>query len=154
MSTPVLWVEDDADDVILIGRAIRKAGLDQPSLVRDGCEAVAYLSGSGKYADRVAYPLPTLILLDLKLPKMSGFEVLAWIRARSEVPRVPVVMFTSSREACDIDRAYHVGANAYLLKSVDHEDLVEALRRVRAFWLELNMNPTPPVALSSAVSSD
>ena len=150
MNGPVLWVEDDADDVFLIGHAIRKAGLDQPSLVRDGGEAVDYLSGSGKYADRGAYPFPTLILLDLKIPKMSGFEVLSWIRQRSEVRRVPVVMFTSSREACDVDRAYDLGANAYLLKSVDHDDLVEALRRVRAFWLDLNVHPTSPVAMSRA----
>lgn len=149
MNPPVLWVEDDADDVFLIGRAIQKAGLDQPFLVRDGGEAVAYLSGSGKHADRIAYPLPSLILLDLKLPKMSGFEVLSWIRERSEIRRVPVVMFTSSKEASDIDRAYSLGANAYLLKSVDHDDLVEALRRVRAFWLELNLNPTPPDSISS-----
>jgi len=154
MNVPVLWVEDDADDVLLIGRAIRKAGLDQPSLVRDGAEAVAYLSGSEKYADRVAYPLPALILLDLKLPRMSGFEVLSWIRQRSEIRRLPVVMFTSSREACDIDRAYGLGANAYLLKSVDHDDLVEALRRVRAFWLELNLNPTPHIPESAGSMSD
>jgi CheY-like chemotaxis protein len=146
VNTSVLWVEDDADDVFLIGRAIRKAGLCQPTLVRDGGEAVAYLSGSGPYADRSVYPLPKLILLDLKLPKMSGFEVLSWIRERSQVRRLPVVMFTSSNEACDIDRAYGLGANAYLTKSVDHQHLVEALRCVRAFWLDLNLNPTPRVA--------
>src|SRR6185436_11152458 len=145
MSNTVLWVEDDADDVLLIGRALRKAGLDQPALARDGREAVAYLSGDGKYADRAAHPFPSLILLDLKLPKMSGFEVLRWIRERPEVCRVPVVMFTSSRERADIDRAYDLGANGYLIKSVDHDDLVEALKRVRKFWLDLNINPARPV---------
>jgi len=144
MSNTVLWVEDDADDVLLIGRAIRKAGLDQPALARDGREAVAYLSGSGEFADREAHPFPSLILLDLKLPKMSGFEVLQWIRERPELRRIPVVMFTSSKEKADVDRAYDLGANAYLLKSVDHEDLVQALTRVREFWLDLNVNPTRP----------
>src|SRR5688572_30658149 len=101
MSHTMLWVEDDADDVLLIGRAIRKAGLAAPFLVGDGREAVEYLSGSGKYADRLAHPFPSIILLDLKLPKMSGFEVLNWIRKRPELCRIPVIMFTSSRERAD-----------------------------------------------------
>jgi CheY-like chemotaxis protein len=145
MSHAVLWVEDDADDVLLIGRAIRKAGLPHPSLVRDGKEAVEYLSGSGKYGDRLANPFPSIILLDLKLPKMSGFEVLQWIRERPELCRIPVIMFTSSREMRDVDRAYSLGANAYLLKSVDHRNLVEALIRLHAFWMELNLHPWLPV---------
>ena len=145
MSHTMLWVEDDADDVLLIGRAIRKAGLPVPAVVRDGKEAVEYLSGSGKYADRAAHPFPSIILLDLKLPRMSGFEVLAWIRERTELCRIPVIMFTSSQERMDVDRAYALGANAYLVKSVDHEDLVEALKRVQAFWLDLNLPPSLPV---------
>jgi CheY-like chemotaxis protein len=144
MSGKILWVEDDPDDVLLIGRAIRKSGLDQPVLVRDGREALAYLSGSGPYADRSLHPFPTLVLLDVKLPKMSGFEMLQWIREHEVTSRVPVLMFTSSKERADVDRAYRLGANAYLLKSVDHEQLVESLRRVRAFWLELNLNPSVP----------
>jgi len=149
----VLWVEDDADDILLIGRAIRKAGLGPPSVVRDGAEALAYLSGAGPYGDRSSHPFPKLVLLDLKLPKMSGFEVLQWIRNHEEISRVPVVMFTSSKETTDIDRAYGLGANAYLLKSVDHEHLVEALKRVRAFWLDLNLNPSGPVREISATAS-
>ncbi len=144
MISPVLWVEDDANDAFLIGRAIRKAGLEQPNLVTDGAEAVAYLSGTGIYADRDLYPFPSLVLLDLKLPKMSGFEVLQWIRKHPASRRLPVIIFTSSNTAMDIDRAYDLGANAYLLKSVDHTDLVEALRRLRAFWLELNLHPSIP----------
>ena len=144
MNARILWVEDDPDDVLLIGRAIRKAGLEQPALARDGREAVAYLSGEGLYADRNLRPFPSLVLLDLKLPKMSGFEVLQWIREHEETSRIPVVMFTSSQERSDIDRAYDLGANAYLLKSVDHDHLVESLQRLRAFWLELNLNPGVP----------
>lgn len=154
MNATILWVEDDPDDVLLIGRAIRKAGLDQPALARDGQEAVEYLSGSGKFSDRTAYPFPSLILLDLKLPKKSGFEVLQWLRARQETCRIPVVMFTSSRERVDVDRAYELGANAYLLKSVDHEDLVEALKRVQNFWLALNLNPSIPTPQEAAPASE
>jgi CheY-like chemotaxis protein len=155
MSRSVLWVEDDTDDAYLIGRAITKAGLDQPKLVTDGGEAVAYLSGNGKFADRSTYPFPSLILLDLKLPKMSGFEVLEWLRKQPELRRIPVVIFTSSNAISDIDRAYDLGANAYLLKSVSHQDLVEGLKRVSAFWLDLNLNPSVPsreVALSAGAS--
>ncbi|HLY76215.1 MAG TPA: response regulator [Planctomycetota bacterium] len=144
----ILWVEDDADDVLLITRAIQKAGLAQPALARDGREAVDYLSGSGKYADRNAFPFPSIILLDLKLPKMSGFEVLQWIRQHPNFCRIPVIMFTSSRERIDVDRAYKLGANAYLLKSVDHRDLVEALKRLRAFWMDLALHPTLSVQAS------
>jgi CheY-like chemotaxis protein len=145
MTAKILWVEDDLDDVHLIGRAIRRAGIEPPALARDGREALAYLSGSGPYADRSMHPFPTLVLLDLKLPKMSGFEVLQWIREHEETSRIPVVMFTSSKERADIDRAYSLGANAYLLKSVGHEQLLEALKQVRAFWLDLNLNPSVPV---------
>jgi CheY-like chemotaxis protein len=145
MSQTILWVEDDRDDAFLIGRAIRKAGLDQPNLVTDGREAVEYLSGTGPYGDRDAHPWPSLILLDLKLPKMSGFEVLQWVRINPACRRIPVIMFTSSREKVDVDRAYELGANAYLLKSVDHEDLVEALKVLRAFWMNLNLSPTLPI---------
>jgi len=146
----ILWVEDDADDVFLIGRAIRKAGLAPPALVRDGTEAVEYLSGAGKYADRKAFPFPSIVLLDLKLPRMSGFEVLRWIREQPEIGRLPVLMFTSSKERSDVDRAYFLGANAYLIKSVDHDDLVETLKRVRAFWLDLTLHPTPALPMIAA----
>lgn len=144
MSLTILWVEDDADDVLLITRAIQKIGFVQPALARDGKEAVDYLSGEGKYADRDAYPFPSIILLDLKLPKMSGFEVLQWIRERPDLCRIPVLMFTSSRERIDVDRAYELGANAYLVKSVDHSDLMETLKKFRAFWMDLVLHPTVP----------
>lgn len=146
----ILWVEDDPDDVLLIGRAIRKAGLDQPALARDGREALEYLSGSGIYGDRATYPFPSLVLLDLKLPRMSGFEVLQWIRANPDIRRIPVIMFTSSKEQVDVDRAYALGANAYLLKSVDHDDLVQALKLVRGFWLNLSLHPAVPALRSVA----
>ena len=141
MTSSVLWVEDDANDAYLIGRAIQKAGLKPPNIVTDGLEAVAYLSGAGIYADRAVHPFPCLLLLDIKLPKMSGFEILQWIRQQPGLRRLPVIMFTSSKSTADIDRAYDLGANAYLLKPVDHVDLVEAVGRLRAFWVDLNVQP-------------
>jgi CheY-like chemotaxis protein len=152
MSHPVLWVEDDADNILLIGRAMGKAGLGRPAIARDGREAVDYLSGAERFANRDAYPFPTFILMDLKLPKMTGLEVLQWIRAQPGIRRVPVIMFTSSQERSDIDRAYALGANAYLSKSVDHVRLVETLKSVRAFWMDLNLNPSTPVHESATTA--
>src|SRR5436190_5340755 len=105
MTGVLLWVEDDQNDILLVGRAMEKMGIDPPMVVRDGQEAIHYLSGQGKFADRGCHPLPWLILLDLKLPKRSGLEVLQWLRAQPELRRIPVIIFTSSKETSDINRA-------------------------------------------------
>ena len=133
---PILMIEDSEDDQILIRRAFRRAQLATPLLaVGDGDEAVAYLSGLGRYADRQAYPLPALALLDLKLPRRSGLEVLAWMRAQPSLKRIPVVVLTSSGESADIDRAYELGANTYLTKPVSFDGLREMIGRLGAYWL-------------------
>lgn len=140
---PILLVEDNPDDVLLIRRASRKANLLNPLyVVEDGEQAIAYLSGQGIYADRNRYPLPVLILLDLKLPRKSGFEVLAWLKTHPQLRRIPVVVLTSSRESPDIVRAYDLGANSYLVKPVGFEDLVEMVRTLKLYWLILNELPT------------
>jgi CheY-like chemotaxis protein len=141
-AAPILLVEDSDDDQILMRRAFTQANLANPIHgVSDGDEAVAYLSGEGKYADRETYPLPILILLDLKLPKRSGDEVLQWLRAQPGLKRVPVAILTSSNEAVDINRAYDLGANAYLVKPVGFESLVELVKSLNLFWLILNEGP-------------
>jgi len=141
-SMSVLLVEDNPDDVALIQRAFRKANIANPlRVVTDGEEAVAYLAGRGEYADRARHPLPVLVLLDLKLPKRSGHEVLAWLRSQEGLRRLPVAVLTSSREAADVNRAYDLGANAYLQKPVGFEALHELVRTLNLFWLILNEKP-------------
>ena len=142
-ASPILLVEDSPDDALLIQRAFRKANLANPvQLVRDGEEAVAYLSGNAPYEDRTRFPLPVFMLLDLKLPRRSGLEVLAWVRQESVmVKRLPVVVLTSSRESVDVNRAYDLGVNSYLTKPVGFEALLEMVKNVNLYWLVLNENP-------------
>ena len=144
-ASPILLVEDSPDDALLIQRAFRKANLANPvQLVRDGEEAVAYLSGAAPYDDRGQFPLPVFMLLDLKLPRRSGLEVLAWLRQESAVRRLPVVVLTSSREAVDVNRAYDLGVNSYLTKPVGFEALIEMVKNVNLYWLVLNESPDLP----------
>jgi CheY-like chemotaxis protein len=144
---PILLVEDSPDDALLIQRAFRKANLANPvQLVRDGEEAVAYLSGVEPYEDRTRFPLPVFMLLDLKLPRRTGLEVLAWLRQESDVKRLPVVVLTSSRESVDVNRAYDLGVNSYLTKPVGFEALLEMVKNVNLYWLVLNEHPELPRA--------
>ncbi len=138
----ILLVEDEPGDVLLIRRACRRANLSSPlQVVGDGEAAVAYLAGQGAYADRQQYPLPALVLLDLKLPRKSGLEVLAWLRAQPALKRLPVVVLTSSRERGDVDRAYELGANSYLVKPVGFDTLQEMIQTLGLYWLVLNERP-------------
>jgi CheY-like chemotaxis protein len=124
----ILLVEDDPNDVLLIQRAFRKARLGNPiHVVRDGEEAIEYLSGVGAYSDERSHPLPELMLLDMHLPKKSGVEVLAWLRGVEILKRLPVVVLTASREQEDINRAFDSGANAYLVKPGTFDDLLESI---------------------------
>ncbi len=136
-------VEDDADQVLFLGRAFAKAApAKTPALnvCRDGEEAIAYLSGDAEYADRSTYPIPSLVLLDLKLPRKSGMDVLAWIRRDPRVGSLPVIVFSSSSEPRDLQRAYALGVNSYLVKPLDLDGLVTLARGIVAFW-ELNLLP-------------
>jgi CheY-like chemotaxis protein len=139
---PILLVEDDPDDALLAERAFRRTNVANPlRVVADGDEAVAYLAGEGRFADREANPLPVLVLLDLKLPRRSGFEVLEWLRAEPGLERLPVVVLTSSRETTDIDRAYELGANSYVVKPVDFASLMEIAHVLHIYWLIVNEPP-------------
>ena len=139
---PILLVEDDPDDVLLIRRAMRQARLANPvSVVGDGEAAVAYLEGRGPYADRAAHPLPALVLLDLKLPRLSGFEVLSWLRAQPGLRRLPVVVLTSSDQPVDVNRAYELGANTYMVKPGSLDRLIEIVKSVDVYWCLLSTHP-------------
>ncbi|OLC01866.1 MAG: two-component system response regulator [Gemmatimonadetes bacterium 13_1_40CM_4_69_8] len=138
----ILLVEDNPDDVLLIRRAFQKAGIGNPIVALEhGDEALAYLDGRDRYGDRQRYPLPTLMLLDLKLPRRSGLEVLAWVRQHSGLKRLPIVVLSSSRNEVDINRAYDLGANSYLVKPVAFDDLLRLVRSLEGYWLMLNVKP-------------
>jgi CheY-like chemotaxis protein len=136
----VLLVEDNLDDVLLTRRAFRKAAVSATlQVVEDGDEAVEYLAGSGRFSDREAHPKPSLVLLDWKLPRRSGLEVLQWIRSRADMATLAVVVLTSSRENEDLEQAYAAGANSYLQKPVQFEGLLDLVTRLDLYWLQSNL---------------
>lgn len=139
----VLLVEDDPDDAELLTHAFGKAGIVNPVIVIDnGDKAIDYLEGRSVYADRHRFPVPSLILLDLKLPRRSGFEVLEVIRSNEATRRIPVVVLTSSSQQNDIKRAYDAGANSYLVKPIGKDALVAMVHSLDTFWMKLNQSVT------------
>ena len=138
---PILLVEDEKNDVFFFRRALQKEGALNPvHVANDGQEAIDYLQGAGKFADRARFPLPGLILLDLKLPFVMGLDVLKWIRQQPALAAI-VVIFSSSQEEEDIAAAYRLGANAYLVKPAEVNKLSDMVRAINQFWL---MQNTPP----------
>jgi len=135
--TPVILVaDDDDDDVFLLRRAFSQAGFSYPIVsVHNGSEAIQYLGGAGCYGDRQRYPWPSLVLLDLKMPVVSGFEVLAWAQQRQEMRGLPAVILSSSGFDSDIERARELGACDYFVKPQDLNALVELARTVNSRWL-------------------
>lgn len=132
----ILLVEDDENDILLMKRAFNRARLANPlKVVQDGDEAIDYLSGNGIYRDREQYPLPLMVLLDLRMPKKDGFQVLAWIRSQPEFETLPVVVLTSSAEQPDALQAFKLGANSYLVKPAQFDDLVQLMLRLQGYWL-------------------
>lgn len=143
----ILLVEDDVNDVLLLQRAFQKAGLrDILKIVRDGEQAIHYLSGQQPYQQRDRFPLPFMVLLDLKMPGTDGFEVLRWVRSQPELRRLLIVVLTSSNLQADVDRAYELGANSYLVKPVEFEQMVHMIQRFEAYWNEINRSPTTSAA--------
>jgi CheY-like chemotaxis protein len=133
----ILVVEDNKDDVFLMKRALRSASIVNPVLVVEtGPEAMDYLSGAGKFADRDNYPMPAVVFLDLKLPFLYGHEVLAWIRRQKEFESMIVIVLTSSNEASDLSRCYALGANSYLVKPPTSEQLQALAKAFKWPWLE------------------
>jgi len=138
----ILLVEDNPDDEVLTLRALKKNQiLNEVVVARDGAEALDYLFATGKYAARVADDTPQLILLDIRLPKLDGLEVLERIRADERTRLLPVVLLTSSREEQDLINGYALGANSYIRKPVDFAQFTEAIRLLGMYWLVLNEPP-------------
>jgi CheY-like chemotaxis protein len=141
----ILLVEDSIDDVTFVRRAFQKANVPANIVtVPDGDEAVQYLSGLGRYSDRQEWPLPAVMLVDVKLPRKSGHDFLAWLEEQGDavLRRIPVVMLTSSRRQADINLAYDRGANSYLVKPVALNDLVELCETFGKYWLRWNEFPS------------
>ncbi len=138
----ILLVEDNPDDELLTLRALKKQNITNEVVVaRDGEEALDYLFGSGPYAGRDLSVVPQLILLDLKLPKVDGLEVLRRVRADERTRLLPVVILTTSREQQDLLQGYGLGANSYVRKPVDFDQFAEAVRQLGLYWLLLNESP-------------
>jgi len=138
----ILLIEDNPDDELLTLRAFKKNNIVNDVVVaRDGAEALDYLFCQGSHASREASAMPELILLDLKLPKIDGLEVLKCIKADDRTKLIPVVILTSSREEQDITNGYSLGANSYIRKPVDFFQFTEAIRQLGMYWLVLNINP-------------
>lgn len=136
---PILLVEDNPDDEALTLRAFNKHRIPNPIVVaRDGVEALDYLFGTGAYAEQASAELPAVVLLDLKLPRIDGLEVLRRIRADGRTALLPVVVLTTSRESQDIHEAYSLGANSYIRKPVDFEQFLIAVGQIGNYWLSLN----------------
>jgi CheY-like chemotaxis protein len=146
----ILLVEDTEDDILLTRRAFAKGNLLNPlQVVRSGEEAIAYFKGEGQYANRAEFPLPDLVLLDLKMPGKDGFEVLRWIRQQPSMSVIRVVVLTSSDEIRDVNLAYQLGANSFLVKPVDFDDFVRLTRALNGYWLWLSKAPEavrPPLS--------
>jgi CheY-like chemotaxis protein len=135
----ILQVEDDDNDVFLLKRVFDQAGISSPlHVVRDGQLAIDYLSGAGGFADRQTHPLPCLVLLDLKLPRKNGLEVLEWIRHQPRLKSLVVVLFSSSALPQEVERAYELGVNSYIQKSSDSNQLREIAQLLKGWWLCYN----------------
>ena len=140
----ILLAEDREDDILLIRRAFRSAFLDNPlQTVRDGEECIAYLAGIGKFSNRDEYPLPDLLLLDLKMPRIDGFEVLLWLRQQPTLSSLRVIVVTSSEALRDVNRAYQLGASSFMVKPTDFENYVVISKFISNF---LSMSKAPGIA--------
>ena len=138
----VLIAEDREDDIVLIKRSLQKAGVANPvHVVRNGDEAISYLKGEAEFADRNEYPLPALLLLDLKMPRTDGFEVLRWIRQQPGLKGLRVIVLTSSEDIRDVNKAYELGANSFLVKPMEFENFVGMSKFLGEYWLRTDLAP-------------
>jgi CheY-like chemotaxis protein len=149
----LLIAEDEEDSIEILRMAFKHAGATVPlHFVRDGEDAIRYLKGEEHFNNRTEYPLPRVVVLDLKMPRVNGFDVLDWLRIQPGLRRLPVIVLTSSDDPKDIMRAYEMGANSYLVKPNDFSELQELARYLEEYWLKLNRCPecTPDERFSAS----
>jgi CheY-like chemotaxis protein len=131
----ILVVEDEESDALLLKRAFKRNNILNPvQWVKDGLEAIAYLNGQGVYADRALYPFPEVMILDIKMPRMDGLELLAWIRDHPDFRVIPTIIMSSSRQDHDITRAYELGANTYQIKPSSFDELTKLVKSAHEYW--------------------
>jgi CheY-like chemotaxis protein len=149
----ILVVEDDEADIVLLRQAFQSARIINPVVnVRDGEEAIGYLSGMGTYSDRGKFPMPAMVLLDLRMPKLSGFEVLEWIRDRPSLNELIVVVLTASEDVRHANKAYELGAKSYLVKPGTFDQLVGVVKRLTGPWLRWDERPDCPKETHSSTT--
>jgi CheY-like chemotaxis protein len=147
----ILIVDDDENDIFFVKRAFTEIDVHcKFQMLKNGQEVIDYLVGIGTYADREKYPLPMMILMDLKMPVMDGFEVLAWLRSKPGIKVIPTIVFSSSDLPKDITRAYELGANSFMTKSVTYDGLLTKLQTLSHYWLEHCKHPVVGESDSSA----
>jgi CheY-like chemotaxis protein len=140
----VLLAEDDDNDALLMKRAFQRANNSGVlRIVRDGEEVIDYLQGKGQFSDRSKFPLPSVLIVDLKMPKKNGFEVLQWIKEHREFRRIPAVVLSSSKQERDIVKAYELHANSYLVKPSAFNELQQVADTIQAYWIQLNRVAIP-----------
>jgi CheY-like chemotaxis protein len=140
----ILLAEDREDDIILVQRAFERGGIRNPLfVVRDGEEAINYLSGVFPFSDRVSFPIPALLLLDLKMPRVDGFDILRWLKTQPDLATIRVVVLTSSDDIRDVTKAYQLGANSFLIKPLDFHNTVALAETITDYWLRITVNPGP-----------
>lgn len=143
----ILWVEDDPNDVILLRRAFRKAGISPVHICSDGEDGIRYIKGEPPYDDRVMFPAPSLIVTDIKMPKKTGLELLRWLRAHPNCGSIPVVIFSASALATDVQQAYQLGASAFFQKPITLDKTMETVGRILEYWRDA-FPPEPPTRCS------
>jgi CheY-like chemotaxis protein len=132
---PILIAEDDENDAYIVKRALQEAGATCPvHFCKDGLDVQAYLCGEGPYYDRTQFALPWLVITDLKMPRMDGLELLKWLRSDTDCGFIPTIMLSASAQFSDIEQAYRLGANSYLVKPSGYKDLVEAMKLIVGYW--------------------
>ncbi|HEX4265307.1 MAG TPA: response regulator [Verrucomicrobiae bacterium] len=134
-SYTILLVEDEENDALLVRMAFKKNSIANPvQWVKDGLEAIAYLNGEGEFADRKHYPFPEVLILDLKMPRMNGLELLAWIRDHPEFRVIPTIIMSASQLDSDVEKAYSLGANTYMIKPTSFDDLANIVKLAHEYW--------------------